>query len=549
MSIKKKLLANTISIVVLASAIIAFIIFNMLSIQSSSQDQVSLLLNIEKFQSELHSAQQSLSNYSLSGADSLKNETTNSIKQADQLLSQVQKEVSYKESKHYLNNITTKYEDWKEATAKALDTRDLAEAKRQSVRINGFINDVFMLNMIENNQYEVVQDNLKQRVHNIIISSVIGVLILIVLALVVSNRITSPITKSLKQLATQAEEVAAGNLLVNKIAYNKNDELGSLNNSFTEMVSQLRGLLLSIGSVSKEVENFAVTIEDENKQLTEINQQVAVSTDELAAGSQTISEDLQDAVVLIEQMDKEIGGNVQATKQSVSYGSEAIDAVKLGQQAIEKQRLLIQENTETTKLIDKSTKTFIEYTNKIEVMANSVANIANQTNLLALNAAIEAARAGEAGKGFAVVADEVRKLAEETSDATSQIFEMVSSIQNGINEVTTAVERGVTIVEEEQKSMTTTTESFENIDEKVSAISSELERLLNGMESSKQLGSNVLENVESISAVVEESAAGNEEISASVDGQLKAVNTMSQKVTELRKLTDELNASITKFEV
>ncbi|MDL4842582.1 methyl-accepting chemotaxis protein [Aquibacillus rhizosphaerae] len=547
MSIKKKLLLNTISIVVLATIIIAFIIFNMLKIQSSNQDQVDILLNIEKFQSEVKSAQQSLSNFSFQGTDALKEETSQSIEKADVLLEQLTSTVDNEKSQEYLNKVTDKYNSWKPNTITAINDRDLSEAKKQSVRINGLLNDTYMLNLYSEEAYQTMQDNLKQQVNFIIIASSVGVVLLIILALIVSNRITSPITKSLKLLAENAEEVAAGNLVVSPINYNKSDELGALNESFTQMVDQLRSLLTSIGGVGKKVETFAINIEEENNVLTEINQQVSISTDELAAGTQTISEDLQDAVTRIEQMDKDFGNNVSYTEQSVAYGSEAIEAVKSGQQAIETQRKLIQENSETTNKIEASTKTFIDYTTKIEHMANTVSEIANQTNLLALNAAIEAARAGEAGKGFAVVADEVRKLAEETSQATNHIFDMVSFIQTGIKEITTEVNRGVTIVEEEQKSMEVTTAAFDNIDHRVTAITSELDLLLKGMQNSKSLGANVLENVESISAVVEESAAGNQQISASTEEQLKAFKNMVKKVTEMRQLTDELNTSVNKF--
>lgn len=549
MSIKKKLLWNTISIVVLATIIIAFIIFNMLKIQSSNEGQVETLLDIERFQSELNSAQQSLSNFSFSGTDSLKSEILTSIEKNDQILNELTSMIKGNESKKYLTSIESKYDQWKTATVDAVNNKELAEAKKQSVRVNGILNDTYMLNLQADLEYTNMQKNLQQQVQFIILASIVGVAILILLALIVSNRITSPITRSLNQLARNAEEVAAGNLTIKPVAYSKQDELGALNTSFTQMVDQLRGLLLSIGNVSKDVENFAVTIENENSQLTEINKQVAVSTDELAAGTQTISEDLQDAVKAIEQMDNDFSTNVTYTEQSVSYGSEAMEAVRTGQAAIVKQRALMEENSKTSQQIEASTKTFVSYTEKIENMANTVSEIANQTNLLALNAAIEAARAGEAGKGFAVVADEVRKLADETSGATNHIFEMVSLIQTGIGEISEAVKRGVSIVAEEQQSMETTTTAFENINVKVTSISNELDLLLDGIQKSKTLGGNVLENVENISAVVQESAAGNEEISASTEEQLKAFENMVEKVTEMRSLTDQLNQSIEKFQV
>ncbi|GAA5416962.1 hypothetical protein Pryu01_02001 [Paraliobacillus ryukyuensis] len=547
MSIKKKLFFNTLTTIVLAVAIIAYIIINMLQIQSSNSDQVDSLVTIEQFKSEMHSTQQSLSSFSTNQSDALVQEATTSIELSEELLTELNNIVTQEESRNYVTKITDKFGEWKEATLEVLETGDGSAADKQASRLAGIENDVYMLQLYAEAGYEQSQEALSQKVQFIIIASAIGVLILIAISAFVSNRITSPITKTLKQLAANSNEVTNGNLAIEPIDYKKDDELGQLNRSFDQMIEQIRTLLNSIGSVSKQVEGFAEEIEKENGTVTEINQQVAASTDELAQGTQTISSDLQDAVTKVEQMDKAFASNVNYTDQSVQFGSEAIQAVKAGLAALEKQRALIQDNAATTESIKSATQSFVESTKKIQAMAHSVSDIANQTNLLALNAAIEASRAGEAGKGFAVVADEVRKLAEETTEATTEIFDMVGSIETGIEAVTSAVDKGVSISEEERSSMETTNTAFDDINRKVVSITDKLEELMQGIEHSKGLGSDVLQNVESISAVVEETASGNEEIAASTQEQLTAFQNVVTKVTELRTLTDELNGTVNKF--
>ena len=547
MSIKKKLLLNTLTTVVIATGIIAFIIINMLQIQSSNEEQVDILVSIERFKSEVHAAQQSLTSFAATDTNAMVNQASVKIQEVEKSIETLNEIVKEPKSKQYIAKITEKFESWKIPTLQDLASINNRTAGQHAARLAGIENDAYMLQLYAEENYQTTQDNLAQKVQFIIFTSVISVIILILIALIVSNRLTGPITKTLKQLANNANEVAYGNLAVNAISYNKSDELGQLNQSFTQMIEQLRSLLTSIGTVSKKVEGFAVDIEKENKTVTEINQQVVASTDELAEGTQTISTDLQDAVTKVEQMDHAFGENVQYTEQSVDFGKEAMNAVKAGLEAIDKQRQLIQDNAKTTEDIKIATQSFVDSTKKIETMANTVSEIANQTNLLALNAAIEAARAGESGKGFAVVADEVRKLAEETTAATTQIFDMVTSIEAGIGDITKAVDQGVDISEKEKASMETTNSSFDAIDEKVIAITDKLQELLKGIEHSKGLGSNVLENVESISAVVEQTASGNEEIAASTQEQLGAFRNVVDKVTELRALTDELNGTVDEF--
>ncbi|SDM12104.1 methyl-accepting chemotaxis protein [Sediminibacillus halophilus] len=548
MTIKKKLLFNSLGILLLACLIVGFIIYNMLQIQSSSSDQVSILMNIEKVQSEMNGTKQSLSNFSFSGTDALKQESTRQMENSQALLEELKATVRDQNSLDYLKKAETKFDEWRKKVAASLDEKDLGEAKRQSIRTDGILNDIYMLSQSAEKNYQDIQQQLKNQIRFTIVSSIVGCIVLLVIASISTLKVTNSISTTLRKLADNAREIATGNLAVNPLDYNKPDELGALNNSFSKMAEQLRDLISSIDGVSKDVESFAAVIDEENKSLTEVSKQVAVSTDELSAGTQSISEDLQDAVTLIEQMDRDFSNNVEHTKQAVTFGNDAGDAVVSGQKAIRSQQYLVDENARTSQEIKEAAETFANYTGEINNMAKSVAEIAEQTNLLALNAAIEAARAGEAGKGFAVVAEEVRKLAEDSSTATGHIFEMVKLIENGISDITVSVERGAGIVKEEQASMDKTTAAFANIEQKVEGFSKELSILLEGIQRSKGTGQKVLENVESISAVVEQSAAGNEQISASTQEQLTAFNHMVEQVSKLRKLTDELNETVGTFQ-
>jgi len=446
-----------------------------------------------------------------------------------------------------LTKVEEKFSAWKVEATEALDTKDPNLARKQSVRIDGILNDLYTLDLYAKSYYELLQEKLKKGIEFVISLAVIGTLIIIGLALFIGYRTIQSITKPLKQLAHHANEIADGNLSVGQVSYKANDEIGALNEAFGTMVNHLKELIFSIDSTSKKVERFARELDEDNRTLTEVSNQVAVSTDELSVGAQNISNDLQNAVVLIEQMDKDFAENVKRSEQSVVHSEEAVNAIQTGKEAIVMQQQLMEENIVTTNLIKDSTKTFVEYTANIENMAKAVSEIADQTNLLALNAAIEAARAGEAGKGFAVVAQEVRKLAEQSNDATKQIFKMVELIKEGIQQITTSVEKGVEIADSQKQSMSITTEAFENIGEKVNNITAYMSSLQKGVEHSKDLGEQVLENVESISAIVEETAAGSEEISASTEEQLRSFEKMVDKVADLLKLTDELNHLMSSF--
>ncbi|XQY92771.1 methyl-accepting chemotaxis protein [Metabacillus sp. HB246100] len=549
MTIKKKLLINSVSVLLLAILMIAFIIFNMLFIQSSSQDQVTNLLTIKELEGELSTSRQGLSNFAVVATDEQKEEIQLSMQKTEALFSTLKDGVKGEKSQEALNKASEKYEVWKGEANTALDARNPSSSKQQSIRLAGVANDIHLLNEYANAEYTLLQKDLENKISFVIISSIVGSILLIVLSMFFAIRMTNSITKPLKQLSKNAEEIASGNLLVDQISYKGKDELGALNTAFSRMVEQLKHLIFSIDSVSKDVEGFTKDLESENKGLTEITNQVAISTNEMAIGSQSISNDLQDAVTLIEKMDKETKNSVSKSGESVKFAQEAVTAIQVGQQAINQQRELMNENIQTSQLIATSANTFANYATEIESMAKVVSGIAEQTNLLALNAAIEAARAGEAGKGFAVVAAEVRKLAEESTESTKHIFEMVGKIKDGITNISSSVSKGVTIVDNQKQSMETTTEAFEDIHTKVDEMMERLTLLLEGIHQSKEFGEQVLNTVENISAVVEESAAGNEEISASTTEQLVAFEKIVSKVTQLRELTDDLNSTVGTFKL
>lgn len=547
MTIKKKLLIQSSTILIVAILIVGFIIFNMVSIQASNEDQVPTLLNIQKLQGELNTVKASLNNYSVTPTDAQKQEIITAISNSEKLIEEIEPHINGAKSEKTLKKLQTKYSQWKEETNLLLERKDVREANRQSIRMNGILNDLHLINEYANEQYTTLQENLKNQISFVIISSVISCLVLIIFTILLSTKMTNRITKPLNKIAQNADQVATGNLVVDTVIYNGKDELADLNGSFTEMVKQLKGLLFTVENLSKNVEETAIELEAENKGLTEISNQVAVSITEMSIGSQSISNDMQEAVTLIEQMDKGFEENVILSEKSYSFGNEAVSAIQSGQRAIERQNKLMDENSKISESIVIATKKFTDHTSEIENMAKSVAAIAEQTNLLALNAAIEAARAGEAGKGFAVVADEVRKLAEESSKSTKHIFDMVNMIKNGIADIEQSVNNGVTIVEEQQQSMTTTTSAFDNIGTKVEEMMKGLTELLKGIQHSKKMGEQVLESVENISSVVEETVAGNEEISASTTEQLASFEKIVDKVVKLREFTDYLNQTLSKF--
>lgn len=549
MKLGTKILLNSLAGLFLAILMVGFIIFNMLQIQTSNGNYVPILVNVKELEADLIGTQQALNNYAYNSSESNRAATLTNMESARQEITELAELLITDQEKEYLSRIQYKFDQLEGASLQALDAMAAADIQKQSVRASGILNDVHHLTTETNRNYEILTEEMEAKIDGIISTSVIVSIVLILGATFVNIVLTRRITRPIIALSDQAKQVADGDLSIEVVSTTSKDEVGLLTNSFAQMVTNLKHILQSVNHVSDQVTTVSTNIHNDNKYVAEISQQVALSTEELASGSQNISSDLSEAVDLISDMKNTFEQNLNDSTRSTVLSQEAVDVINQGKETIKKQEQLMNDNIQASHLIKTSTEEFSSYFKQIENMAKFVADIAGQTNLLALNAAIEAARAGEAGKGFAVVADEVRKLAEETNNATKQIFDMVSKLNGGMTTIMSAIENGSEIVANQKDSMVFTANSFVEIEQKVNEIGQQIRVVAQGMESTQEKSFQILSNVESISAVTEQSAAGTEEISASATEQLQSLDRVTDKINQLKEMTDDLNNQLSHFKI
>lgn len=489
-----------------------------------------------------------MTNYSMTLSDEQLEVVQSDISTAKKQLQTLNKNAGNM-NKEALTRLNSKFDTWTQEANNAIGEKNASDARRVAARIDGVLNDVHTMNKRAQEAYEYHLEEAADNVQRIITSASVAALTLIVIAVFLNIGLTRSIVTPIKSLSYRAKQIAEGNLAVERMNIKRKDEIGGLNESFNQMTDQLISLIQEISHVSSQVESFSIQLDDENKKLMESANQVSVSTDEMANGSQAISEDLQHGVSLIEKMDSHGRKNSERSHTVIRSTEDAIEAVESGKNTLTETKAAIEKNTRATRQIEESAGEFTQYASGISAMAKTVSDIADQTNLLSLNAAIEAARAGEAGKGFAVVADEIRKLADESSRATRQIFDMVSHIEKGIQSISQTVQEGVKLSLQQQDAMDKTSHSFEDIETKAQHIKQEMAVLNDQIIQSTELGGQVLHSIENISAVVEETAAGSEEISASANEQLQSFHQMNKQVEELMSMTARLNETVHRFKL
>lgn len=363
------------------------------------------------------------------------------------------------------------------------------------------------------------------------------------------NRI---ISKPLALLKADAECMARGDLIfTNSLAKlsKRKDEIGQLSKAFSTMSENILKLILDIKEGAQAVASNSQQFLDAASGVESASEQIAVTVSELAKGISEQAETTQNgntAVSGIIQSLEKISGHM-AKSEDMCAGT--LKLVNSSMEMVKYQMVKMEESKKAAVHVSSAVNMLNDKSGQISDIVEAIVGIADQTNLLALNAAIEAARAGEHGKGFAVVADEVRKLAEQSARSTEKINALVRDIQNEVNSVSIQMNNTVVIVEEQEKSVDETVRIFESIAESVYNVDKNITEVANDTEMLTTEASNVVALIENLAGISQESAAGTEEVSASTEENAAAIQKVAYAADELNKIVSDLMQSIARFRI
>ncbi|WP_068676431.1 methyl-accepting chemotaxis protein [Oceanobacillus sp. Castelsardo] len=382
---------------------------------------------------------------------------------------------------------------------------------------------------------------LKIQVFAVIISTIIG----IVLVLYVSRIIS----RNLMKVVEVSEMVANNDLTVERIDYDGNDEIGKLANSTNKMTENLRNMVQQVSHVTETVSSRSEELTQSANEVKMGTEQISVTMEELASGSETQS---NHSTELSSQMDTYMNKieETNANGEKVQVESdEVLEMTQEGSKLMESSRSQMENIDQIVQNSVQKVQGLNKQSEEISKLVFVIKDIADQTNLLALNAAIEAARAGEQGRGFAVVADEVRKLAEQVGDSVTDISTIVDNIQKEISTVTQSLQGGYEEVERGTSQIQLTGEKFNGIRNSVTDMATSIQMITANMSNLTEIGQGMNSSIQEVAAISEESAAGIEQTSASTQQTSSSMEEVAESANELARLAEELNGMIRRFKL
>jgi methyl-accepting chemotaxis protein len=431
-------------------------------------------------------------------------------------------EISPKEAE-LLKNIRTNWPNYTRVIGQIADTARGGNTASALMMVQGSVQNIYRL--IEKDLSEIVQINKDKAKEandegSIIASRILKVTsgamaLAVVLGILISVMVTRNIVGPLVHAVKELRRIAAGDMTA-KIQAVGSDESAAMMRSLSEVQTELSRMVAQLQGTARHLHSSVHDVTESSHQLSSRAMESSDAINSAAAS-------LEQLVVSIDV----VGDNAdEASGRAKDAGDAAQHGRSLGQTASHDVVLAADKVGQTADMIQQLSAQVVE----IGTIANVIKDIADQTNLLALNAAIEAARAGEQGRGFAVVADEVRKLAERTTASAHEITSMISAIQGGTDAVVASMGESRATMTEVRNKVAETTDAIGRIEQSTGSAVSAVGEISSALREQKSTTSGIAQSVENVARLSEENALTAESVS-------KAMADVRQVAEELASIT------------
>lgn len=561
LTIRKKLIIGFDAVLLLLALIIIIANNQLTKVHDNSEhlieDHVNLLVEVKTLKEQLPTMANANRGYLLTGESIYLQDYNKSLTILDQTIDSLSKSINTTEGKNYIEKMKQNKEKYNELSLKVRELKDENNEKaytdlmKHEVRQAGhqFQKDADAFVSYQQKQLSVGTAKSAKVVNdtkrNLIIIGIIAIILGIGISVIISIMLVRPVIL----ISNAMKQVAAGDLSIPPLQIKNKDEIGTLASSFNGMTKDLNSVITHISESANLVAASSEELSASSQQSTAVADQVAKIAQDNAAGISKQLNYFTEVTESIHELSNDMDQIATSSKGMLLSTDNALSMTKKGSQSVENTVTKMQQIHAT---VDHSTSLISalgDRSKDINGIASLITNIADQTNLLALNAAIEAARAGEHGKGFAVVADEVRKLAEESKNSADQITELIQLILKETEQAVESMIIGTKQVKEGITSSEDTLTAFNEITNAINDVANEVNDVSSAVEEINTVSNDITAAILHVREIAQQSFDSSHESSTATEEQLATIEEVSSSAQALSALAEDLQNTIARFKV
>lgn len=387
--------------------------------------------------------------------------------------------------------------------------------------------------------------------HRKLITSFVILAVLIVLMIIAGVKLAAKFADPISFVTRRMKSFADGNFKKEPIdpAYRSRDELGQMVDALESLGANTRELINAIKDSAEEVAKNAAGLNEMTSQSAAASNQIAESITDVAGSTNSQLTAVDDASTAVTELTERIDAVSENAEKAAVETKQATETAHNGSKVVEHTVKDMERLSEVVGESAKMVNNLGERSDTIGKITGTISGIAEQTNLLALNAAIEAARAGEAGRGFAVVADEIRKLATQSDEAASQISSLISQIQNETEKAVRGMQNGTDQLSATRASVEETGKEFQSIVDLVETIANRSKQIAEASKSAATNAESCQDAIQNIGEMSRSVVSNSETVSAASEEQAASVHEMASSCQHLSETATTLLNEVSKFKV